>query len=62
MPAIPEGHRPRGAADPARTPHPELDRDNAPPPDGRARKAFVSMSVLRNATSKIATSQDFMTQ
>src|SRR5260370_40384170 len=35
--AIPNGYRPRGAADPTRTPHPKLDRDHATTPHRRSR-------------------------
>ena len=45
-PAVPEGYRPRGAADPARTPHPELDRHPATPPHRRPRQEPRPMSVL----------------
>lgn len=45
-PALPDGYRSRGAADPARTPLPQLDRHVAPPPRHRARQNFVTMSVL----------------
>ena len=46
-PAVPEGYRPRGAADPARTAYPELDRDDAPTPDRRPRNHPGAMSVLQ---------------
>ena len=45
-PALPDGYRSRGAADPARTPLPQLDRHVAPPPRRRARQNSVTMSVL----------------
>jgi SRSO17 transposase len=45
-PALPEGYRPRGAADPARAPHPQLDRDAAPPSRRRPRQEPAAMSVL----------------
>jgi hypothetical protein len=44
---IPAGYRPRGAADPARTSHPQLDRNNAPTPDRRPRQELVTIPVLR---------------
>jgi SRSO17 transposase len=45
-PAIPGGYRPRGAPHPARTSHPQLDRDPAPTPDRRPRQELVTMPVL----------------
>jgi SRSO17 transposase len=47
MLALSEGHRPRGAADPARTSHPELNRHNAPAIDLRNRQEPNEMSMLR---------------
>ena len=47
-PAVPDGYRPRGAADPARTTHPELDQAPAPMPYRRARQKPRSMPVLQN--------------
>jgi len=44
---LPVGYRPRGAANQARTSHPELDRNPAPANDRRARKAPVEMPLLR---------------
>jgi SRSO17 transposase len=49
-PAIPDGYRPRGTAAPARAPHPQLDRDNAPTIDRRSRQKPVTMPVLRTST------------
>jgi hypothetical protein len=46
-PAVSAGYRPRGAADPARAAHPELDRDPAPTPHRRARQEPRMMSVLQ---------------
>jgi SRSO17 transposase len=48
-PAVPPSHRPRGAADPAGTAHPELDRDAAPPPHRRPRPNPRPMSLLPRA-------------
>lgn len=45
-PALPDAYRPRGAAAPARTSHPQLDRDAAPPSRRRPRQNSVTMSVL----------------
>jgi SRSO17 transposase len=45
-PAVPSGYRPRGAADPARTPRPKLDRHD-PAPAGRSdHKNHATMSAL----------------
>jgi len=46
-PAIPPSYRPRGAADPARTAHPQLDRHPAKTPRRRARQTTAAMSLLR---------------
>jgi SRSO17 transposase len=45
-PPVPDGCRPRGAADPARTAYTELDRDNASTPHRRACQKPRPMSVL----------------
>jgi SRSO17 transposase len=45
-PAVPAGYRPRGAADPAGTPRPELNRHSQAAPHRRSRKHPRSMSVL----------------
>ena len=44
---LPVGYRPRGAANQARTSHPELDRNPAPANDRRSRQAPVEMPLLR---------------
>jgi hypothetical protein len=46
--AIPDGYRPRGAADPARTPHPQLIRHHAAPPDRRSRQEPSEMPLLQH--------------
>ena len=46
MPRLPEGYRPRGAADPSRTPRRKLDRDDQKTPHRRARKIPRAMSML----------------
>jgi len=51
-PAIPDGYRPRGAADPARTSHSQLDRDHAPATRGRPRQEPFTMSMLRKSAQK----------
>ena len=45
-PTLPAGYRPRGAADPAGTPHPELNRHSQTAPQRRSRQHARSMSVL----------------
>ena len=49
--AVPDGYRPRGAADPARTPHPELDRNLAPTSHRRPRQDPPPMSLLLRSRS-----------
>ena len=46
MPRLPDGYRPRGAADPSRTPRRKLDRDDQKTPHRRARKIPRAMSML----------------
>ena len=45
--AVPRGYRPRGAADPAPTPCPKLDRDHASNIAGRDRPDTTAMPMLR---------------
>jgi len=59
--AIPDRYRPRGAADPTRTAHPELDRDPATAPHRRPCQKPQPMSVLQRAT-QAGTSPIVMTQ
>ena len=51
-PAIPDGYRPRGAADPAPTSRSQLDRDAASALDRRNRKNAAKMSILRTRRFK----------
>ena len=44
--AIPDGYRPRGAADPTRTAHPKLDRDHTTAPHRRSRQDPTQMPLL----------------
>src|SRR6266446_4730680 len=44
--AVPQGSRPRGAPDPARAPHPKLNRNHAPTTDRRLRTQSRQMPVL----------------
>ena len=62
-PAVSPGHRPRGAADPTRAAHAELDRDPPPPPRHRPRQSPRPMSLLPRATNTGAREEAaFMTQ
>jgi len=45
--AIPQRYRPRGAADPTRTPHPKLDRHHAATPHHRPRQNSPEMPLLQ---------------
>lgn len=57
-PAVPDGHRSRGAADPARATHPELDRHNEKTPHRRSRPKPPTMSLLQpNDNSTILMTQ-----
>jgi SRSO17 transposase len=58
---IPAGYRPRGAAAPARAPHPQLDRDNAATIDRRSRQKPATMPVLRTS-DRDDKAQKLMTQ
>ena len=51
-PALPEGYRPRGAADPTRTARPQLDRHSATTPHGGDRQGPKPMSMLQHAPKK----------
>jgi len=61
-PAIPDGYRPRGAADPARATHPELDRHSAPASHRRPRQDPRSMSVLQRFAQADERPFTFVTQ
>lgn len=61
-PAVPEGYRPRGAADPARTARSQLDRHSAPPPRGEDRQGAPPMSLLQRAPTEDEPTKQFMTQ
>jgi len=60
-PAIPNGYRPRGAADPTPTSRPQLDRDRPPNVDRRDRQNPATMPMLRTQLHTKPTPQ-FMTQ
>ena len=58
---LPAGYRPRGAADPNRTSHSKLDRNNATVVDLRARQNRAALPLLRSKEST-KQSSTFMTQ
>ena len=62
MPRLPEGYRPRGAADPSRTPRRKLDRDDQKTPHRRARKIPRAMSMLSVDATTTCNPIAFMTQ
>ena len=59
---LPTGYRPRGAADPARTPHPQFDRHPAKAPHRRPGQTPAAMSMLRNDEPPLYPIQTNMTQ
>jgi SRSO17 transposase len=61
-PALPDGYRPRGAADPPRTAHSQLDRHHAQTPHRRARQEPPPMPVLQRASTPDDISSAVMTQ
>ncbi len=61
-PAVPDGYRPRGAADPARTAYSQLDRDDATTPHRRPRQEPPTMSVLQRAAQTDKHPATLMTQ
>ena len=60
-PAIPEGYRPRGAADTTATPRPQLDRHRPSDIDRRARANPAALTMLRTQSSTKHATQ-FVTQ
>ena len=58
---LPADYRPRGAADPNRAAHPQLDRDHAAEIDRRSRQRRATMSLLR-AKKSTKLSIQLMTQ
>jgi len=61
-PALPYGYRPRGAADPARTPYAELDRDPQTAPHHRSCQHPPAMSVLSRKSQTSPHPASLMTQ
>src|SRR5712691_11454177 len=62
QPAIPSGYRPRGTADPARTSHPKLDRNDATTSHHRPRKEPPEMPLLQRSHPHLQQNPRFMTQ
>src|SRR5215472_13406771 len=60
--AIPQGYRPRGAADPTRTAHPQRDRDGAQTAHRRARQDSLEMSLLQCADPQRGKNPRLLTQ
>ena len=60
--ALSDGYRPRGSAAAARTSHPKLDRNHAPPPDRRSGQNSAAMSVLLSTPDKTLATEDFVMQ
>ena len=59
---LPCGYRPRGAADPAPAPHPQLHRDHAAPAHCRARQEPLTLPLLRRPKKKTDPAREFVTQ
>ena len=59
---IPEGCRPRGAADPTRTPHSKLDRHHATTPHRRSRQDPPAMPLLQRADPQDGKNSRLLTQ
>jgi hypothetical protein len=59
---LPLGERPRGAADPTRTPHPEFDRHHAATPHRRSRQDPPEMPLLQCADPQDAQNSRLLTQ
>jgi len=57
-----EGYRPRSSPAAARAPHPELDRDDAPPLDCRTGQNAPAMSMLFSADDKASAAETFLMQ
>jgi SRSO17 transposase len=62
-PGLPQDYRPRGAADPTRTPRPAIDRDDPTPTYRRSRETPLAMSMLRHPEEgAVSTTKAFVTQ
>jgi len=60
--AVPDGYRPRGAADPTRTAHPQLDRHNPKTPHRRSRQDLAEVPLLQYAASEDGQNSRLLTQ
>src|SRR5438132_836118 len=60
--ALSEGYRPRGAADPTRTPHPELDRHDAATPHRRSHQEPSEMPFVQRADPQDGKNSRLLTQ
>ena len=60
-PALSRDYQPASSATAARTAHPELDRNNAPPADRRDHRQLATMPVLRGSNAQAST-EKFLTQ
>ena len=60
--AIPDGYRPRGAANPTRTSHPQFDRDRATTPHRRSRQDPPEMPLLQRADPADTKNSRLLTQ
>jgi len=61
-PAVPEGYRPRGSANPTSAPHPQLDRHNATTDRRCPDQDAVTMSVLRKTNPQPDQQTQLVTQ
>jgi SRSO17 transposase len=62
IPDLPQGYRPRGAADPTHAPHPQLNHHRPKTTDSRARSQPAQMPVLRHPDPTTREPDQFMTQ
>jgi SRSO17 transposase len=62
MPALSDGYRPRGSAAATRAPHPELDRNHAPPTDRCSGAEPAAMSLLQRSHRKTLAAETFVMQ
>jgi len=60
--AIPDGYRPRGAANSTRTSHPQFDRDRATTPHRRSRQDPPEMPLLQRADPADTKNSRLLTQ
>ena len=60
--ALSAGYRPRGSAAAARTSHPKLDRNHAPPPDRRSDQNSAAMPMLLSTRDETRATAEFVMQ